>query len=247
MTLTTSDRITVGDRITGAERALAPLLAEAGIALPGGSALAGALAAELLTAPVAGGTRTGITWSATRPVTHDDTVHADVLITRVADGTVDRYVRLLDDTGTVREYGTETWRLDDPVVAQVQPALDFCTVAWGELLRARLDQDSAFGSSLSSWDGTIGLRCDDREVHLRIYKGRIVDVTRRTPHGATFTFVAPAHLWAEVVLADRDDFMRRAIAGEFSSTGDGYEYLRLTKPLNIVIAHARALAQEVWP
>ncbi len=57
----------------------------------------------------------------------------------------------------------------------------------------------------------------------------------------------PAHLWAEVVLAERDDFMRRAIGGEFSSTGDGYEYLRLTKPLHIVIAHARALAQEVRP
>lgn len=247
MTLTTSDRITVGDRTTGAERVLAPLLTETGIALPAGSVLAGALAAELLTAPVDGGTRTGTTWCATRPVAHDDTVRADVLITRVADGIVERFVRLLDDAGTVREYGTETWRLDDPSVARAQPALDFCTVAWGELLRARLDRDPAFVSSLSSWDGTIGLRCDDREVHLRIYKGRIVDVTRRTPHGATFTFVAPAHLWAEVVLAERDDFMRRAIGGEFSSTGDGYEYLRLTKPLHIVIAHARALAQEVRP
>ncbi|MCK8672475.1 hypothetical protein M1M07_15340 [Rhodococcus sp. HM1] len=247
MTLTTSDLVTVGDRIAGAARELAPLLAEAGIALPGGSALAGAIAAELLTPPIPGATRTGITWSTSRPVTHDDTVHADVLVTRVADGIVDRYVRLVDDTGTVREYGTETWRLDDPTAAPARQELDFCTAAWGELLRARLDEDAEFASSLSSWDGTIGLRCDDRELHLRIYKGRIVDVTRRTPHGATFTFVAPAHLWAEVVLAERDDFMRRAIGGEFSSSGDGYEYLRLTKPLNIVIAHARALAQEVRP
>jgi hypothetical protein len=247
MTLKTSDRIAVGDRTIGAARALAPLFAEAGPALPAGSALAGAFAAEQLTPPVPGAIRTGIAWSTSRLVTHDDTVHTDVLVTRVADGTIDRYVRLLDDTGTVREYGTETWRLDDPTAAPARPALDFCTPAWGDLLRARLDDDADFASSLSSWDGTIGLRCDDRELHLRIYKGRIVDVTRRTPHGATFTFVAPAHLWTEVVLAERDEFMRRAIAGEFSSTGNGYEYLRLTKPLNIVIAHARALAQEVRP
>ena len=247
MTLRTSDRITVGDRAAGTARALAPLLAEAGLALPGGSVLAGAFAAELLTPSVPGAVRTGLTWSTTCPVARNDTVHTDVLVTRVAAGTVDRYVRLLDDTGTVREHGTETWRFEDPAAAPAQPALDFCTAEWGELLRARLDEDRDFASSLSSWDGTIGLRCDDRELHLRIYKGRIVDVTRRTPHGATFTFVAPAHLWTEVVLAGRDEFMRRAIAGEFSSTGNGYEYLRLTKPLNIVIAHARALAQEVRP
>ncbi len=69
-------------------------------------------------------------------------------------------------------------------------------------------------------------------------------MTRRVPHGATFTFVAPAHTWVDLVLSDTDDFMRRAISGEFSSSGDGYEYLRLTKPLNTIIAHARLIARK---
>ncbi len=47
------------------------------------------------------------------------------------------------------------------------------------------------------------------------------------------------------MLSDTDDFMRRALRGEFSSAGNGYEYLRLTKPLHAIIMNARAMAREV--
>ena len=164
------------------------------------------------------------------------------MITRVSGRTARRFIRLVDATGAVRESGTETWTFDDdkPTVAE----LDFCTPAWGALLAESLSEDREFTSSLSTWDGTIGLRSGEIELHLRVYKGRIVDVTRRTPHGATFTFVASDQAWADLVLSEENDFMRRAIRGEFSSTGDGYEYLRLTKPLNTIIGHARALARK---
>ncbi|MGV9710949.1 hypothetical protein ACWDTI_09825 [Gordonia sp. NPDC003424] len=234
--------VRVGDRTDVPAQLAAQRLEVSGLCLPSESALIGRAFAELALPPVPAATRTTVHWTATHPVRLLDSVRVESVITRIADGAVSRSVRLLDETDTVREDGTETWHLD--VSRDTEAALDFCTPAWGELLRTSLEGDPAFGSSLSTWDGTIGLRCGDREVHLRIYRGRIIDVTRRVPHGATFTFVAPENLWIELVFSDHDEFMRRAIGGEFSSTGDGYEYVRLTKPLNIIIGHARRIARE---
>ncbi|MEE2030580.1 hypothetical protein [Rhodococcus chondri] len=241
---TTPSLVTVGDRTASEPRILADLLAGSGVALAAGCTVAGAVAAEILTPALPRARRTEYRWHAERAVGPDDTFTVESVVTRVAGNRIERYVRLLDDAGSVRESGTETWLLDSPEDAAPTPELDFCTAEWGAALRDSLESDRDFTSSLSTWDGTIGLRCGDRELHLRIYKGRIVDVTRRTPHGATFTFVAPAHTWVDLVLSDGNDFMRRAISGEFSSTGDGYEYLRLTKPLNTIITHARALARK---
>ncbi|QBJ97124.1 hypothetical protein ERC79_15080 [Rhodococcus sp. ABRD24] len=226
------------------------LLAESGIALPAGTSLLGPAVAELLTPPpgTSSGVREYLSWRAHDPIEPDDSVRTESMITRVvADGDttiVVRRVVLRDNVNALREEAVETWQLRDVGTALALPATDFCTDRWGVLVRDSLAADPDFASSLATWDGTIGLRCDDREIHLRVYRGRIIDVTRRTPGGATFTFVAPGHTWVDVMLGERDDFMRRAIAGEFSSTGNGYEYLRLTKPLNIIIAHARTIAQE---
>lgn len=233
--------VIVGERTVSEPATVSDVLSGAGVVVPSGSLTSGALAAELLVPPL-GGNRSRVVWSADAPVPHDAVVVADSVITRVAGRTVQRYVRLLDESGSVRESGTETWTFgsDLPTV----PELDFCTSGWGALLADSLSVDPEFTSSLSTWDGTIGLRSGETELHLRIYKGRIVDVTRRTPHGATFTFVAPDHAWVDLVSSEENDFMRRAIRGEFSSTGDGYEYLRLTKPLNTIIGHARALARK---
>ncbi|OYD61387.1 hypothetical protein [Rhodococcus sp. OK302] len=214
----------------------------------------GIVAAGLLTTPVAlGAVRTELQWSRIVAVTDLDAVGAETVITRVANRDseieVDRHVRLLDEAGNTREEGVETWIAPRTAAAGDGPGADFCTVRWGEALRESLSKDGTFADSLANWDGTIGLRCIDgpshaREVHLRIYRGRIVDVTRRTPNGATFTFITTAERWVELASAERSDFMRRAIAGEFSSSGDGYEYLRLTKPLGTIIEHARIIAKE---
>lgn len=240
----------VGDRTLSRHACVADVLAEAGVTLPDGSALLGPVVADLLlTPPAAAAARERFSWTTHDAIGPDDSVHASATTTRVAPATdhtiLVRHVHLLDDAGTVRAESVETWHLAATLPAH--PATDFCTTEWGALLRDSLAEDTDFASSLSTWDGTIGLRCDDREVHLRVYRGRVIDVTRRAPGGATFTFVAPGHTWAEVILDQHDTFMRRAIAGEFSSTGDGYEYLRLTKPLGILIAHARTIAREARP
>ena len=239
---TTTRPPTVGDRVATDPRAVADVLADAGSVAPARSPLLGALAVASLVPPVPGGVPSGFDWNAHDPVSASDVVSTDAVLTRVSGRTVRRHVRLVDATGTVRESGTETWSFDDELPAV--PELDFCTPAWGALLAESLSEDREFTSSLSTWDGAVGLRSGEVELHLRIYKGRIVDVTRRTPHGATFTFVAPDHAWVDLVLSEENDFMRRAIRGEFSSTGNGYEYLRLTKPLNMIIGHARALARK---
>jgi hypothetical protein len=208
-----------------------------------GSILAG------LTVPMPAGSRhLSSQWTSVDTIEKSTTISASTLITRVTTRhTIERVVRFTDANGSVREHGHEVWQLPDEEVVRYSSSTDFCTQSWGELLRDSLDADSEFVSALSTWDGTIGLRCTDsgtssREMHLRIYRGRIIDVTRRTPQGATFTFVAPVHTWCDLALGAKNDFMRRAISGEFSSAGNGYEYLRLTKPLNIIIAHVRGLA-----
>lgn len=249
MTVPASPR--VGDRARSRHCRVTTALTESGAVLPDGSALLGVTVADLLHPSPAPGpaVREKMSWLCHDAVRLDDSVRCESVVTRVApvgDHTVmERRVQLLDNVDAVREESFETWRL--PIAFDAVPATDFCTVDWGVLVRDSLAADAAFASSLATWDGTIGLRCDDREVHLRVYRGRIVDVTRRTPGGATFTFVAPGHTWVDVVLGAKEDFMRRAISGEFSSTGNGYEYLRLTKPLNVVIAHARSIAREAQP
>ncbi|GAB2663382.1 hypothetical protein ABI214_10370 [Prescottella soli] len=252
MSVGTTSRPTlrVGERTQSRHARVNALLAESGIALPAGTSLLGPTVAELLT-PLPGtasAVRECLSWRTHDPVDPDDSVRTESVITRVvAEGDttlVTRRVILRDNANTLREDAVETWRVRDGGTAPAVPATDFCAERWGVLVRDSLAADPDFASSLATWDGTIGLRCDDREIHLRVYRGRIIDVTRRTPGGATFTFIAPGHTWVDLMLGERNDFMRRAITGEFSSAGDGYEYLRLTKPLNIVIAHARAIAQE---
>jgi hypothetical protein len=241
--------IAVGDRSVSDTRRISELA----LSLPDTSLTGIVTAGVLAPTPAAGATRTGLQWNSASSVTGDDLVHVESVVTRVEQSgngnVVDRHVRLVDDGGTVREQGIETWLLPESSDVRHDPAVDFCTPAWGELLRESLSADPAFASSLSTWDGTVGLRCTDasgrtREVHLRIYRGRIIDVARRVPGGATFTLIVPAVTWVDLMVAEHNDFMRRAISGEFSSSGNGYEYLRLTKPLDIIIAHARTSARE---
>ncbi|KXF55997.1 hypothetical protein AXA44_35475 [Rhodococcus sp. SC4] len=247
-TLTKHRCIAVGDRsVSDARR-----VSELGLSLPEAS-LTGIGVAGVLAPATSGATRTGLQWNSQSAVADDDVVHAESVVTRIEQsetGAVfDRHVRLVDEAGSIREEGIETWRSPEPSDVRFDPAVDFCTPDWGERLRESLSTDTAFASSLSTWDGTVGLRCTDssgraRELQLRIYRGTIIDVARRVPGGATFTLIAPAVTWVDLVFAERNEFMRRAISGEFSSSGDGYEYLRLTKPLDIIIAHARSAARE---
>ncbi len=185
-------------------------------------------------------------WHYRGPVRVGDVLHLEVTIVRCHRtsrgdrGVVTRHMRLVTDAGDTVQEGTTTALLaargggPDPV------GRAFGTVAWAEALAARLDD--AFAADLATWDGTVGLRAGDDEVHLRLYRGRVLEVVSRTPRGATFVLGADAATWLELVEAPDNTFMRLAMAGRFTVTGDGYEYLRLTGALHRLVDAAREIA-----
>lgn len=256
MTAATRTAVAVGDRSSSVLTNVGDLLQQNKFPISAmmASGTVGLVFAGLSTTPAAvGADRTSVDWARIDGVAPGDSASVDTVITRILQRDsaieIDRHVQVRDSDGILLEEGLETWSAPWSVAVRSNAGTDVCTRRWGDALAESLLEDQSFADSLATWDGTLGLRCDDgshrrREVHLRIYRGRIVDVSRRTPHGATFTFVADAVRWIELVTSARNEFMGRAIRGEFSSTGDGYEYLRLTKPLGIIIEHARTIAQE---
>jgi acyl dehydratase len=190
-------------------------------------------------------------WRYLVPVHVGDTVRFEMTIIRCrrssggAAGSVRAHVALLNQAGRRAQEGTVTMEvrareIRDPDEDPVGRA--FGTTGWAEALARRLGDDQRFASAVASWDGGIGVRCGDDEVHLRIYRGRILNVSRRSPHGATFTVEADELTWTELLTGPRNDFIRRAMAGQFEVRGSGYEYLRLTKALAVLVDAAHALA-----
>jgi acyl dehydratase/putative sterol carrier protein len=183
-------------------------------------------------------------WAYRRPIRVGDVLTLDVTIVRchrtsAGDrGVVTRHMRLLADDGTTVQDGTTSALLAARGTGPDPAGRAFGTVAWAETITATLD----VAEDLASWDGTIGLRSGDDEVHLRVYRGRVIDVARRAPRGATFVLGADAATWLEIVEAPENPFMRLAMAGRFTVTGDGYEYLRLTSALHHLVDAAREIA-----
>lgn len=114
------------------------------------------------------------------------------------------------------------------------------TRAWAERIAARLNDDEAFRSATATWDGTIGVAGERDETQFRIYRGRVLEAGVRAPNGPTFTVMASDRTWAELVSGSENDFMRRAMQGAFSVRGAAYEYLRLTRAINLMVDAARA-------
>lgn len=121
---------------------------------------------------------------------------------------------------------------------------DVGTVAWGKALADELADDPAFASALASWDGAIGVRSGVDEVHLRVYRGRVIDVIRRSPLGASFVLGASRARWVDVLTGPPMEFAARQLRGEFETSGDPYEYLRCTKALALLVEAARRLAHD---
>jgi len=185
-------------------------------------------------------------WSYRRPVRVGDVLRLGVTIVRCRRtsrgdrGVVTRHLRLVTDAGDTVQEGTTAALLAARGHGPDPAGRAFGTVAWAEALAARLDD--AFAADLATWDGTVGLRAGDDEVHLRLYRGRVLEVVPRTPRGATFVLGADALTWLELVEAPANPFMRLAMAGRFTVTGDGYEYLRLTAALHRLADAAREIA-----
>ncbi|MDP9462061.1 MAG: hypothetical protein M3Q22_17995 [Actinomycetota bacterium] len=118
------------------------------------------------------------------------------------------------------------------------------TLPWGRALADRLAEQPDFRSATATWDGAIGLRSDDDQVQLRVYRGQIIEVAHRTPHGATFSVEATGHAWTDLLTGPSNDYFRRAMSSDdFRVTGNAYEYLRMTKALMTVMDAARSLAK----
>ena len=188
-------------------------------------------------------------WTYHRPIMVGDQLTLDILVVRLqADrdgdrGRVTRYNELCNADGAVVQSGTATAMVRAGGGAR-STARDVGTAPWGRALADALGKKASFVSAVASWDGTIGVRGGDHEIHLRIYRGRIIDVTPRAPHGATFTFAASDQVWADLLTAPVSRFGARLMTGEFQASGDPYEYLRLTKALEILVDTAHEIARR---
>jgi acyl dehydratase len=161
-------------------------------------------------------------------------------------GAVQWHAQVRDGDGrTVQEGSIEVVlpaRAGSDVVVDAA-GLAFCSRPWGEELARRLADDEDFRSATATWDGTIGLRAPRDQVHLRVYRGRVIEVAGRTPLGATFTLDGPERLWTELLTGPSNDFFRRAMSGDsFTVTGNAHEYLRMSRALIALVDAARELA-----
>jgi hypothetical protein len=178
------------------------------------------------------------------------TARAESTVTRwrVAEnstGVIHSDLRLSSPTGEPSERAQVVWHVpavSAPADPLTRTARDFGSLAWAQLLAERLTGDPRFAAATGSFDGSIALAVGPDEVDLRIYRGTIIEVARKSLLGATFTITASELTWVELLTGPYDDFVRFAARSAFRIRGSGFEYLRMTKAVRILVSHARELA-----
>jgi len=189
-------------------------------------------------------------WTYRAPIYVGDALSMTMTITRcrrgrdATAGVVNRHVELRNQAGEIVQQGTTAFLVPARTAGPDPVGLAFACPEWGVALAAALNEDGRFGAAVASWDGTIGLRSGSDEIQLRVYRGRVLEAVRRTPAGPTFTLAASELTWTELVTGPRNDFMRRVMLEEFTTTGNAYEYLRMTKALDLIVDAARRIGQE---
>ena len=113
---------------------------------------------------------------------------------------------------------------------------------WAELLAERLAERAEFAAATSTFDGSVELACGADSVQLRIFRGSVLGVGRSMPLGPTFSLAGEEIAWTRLLLAPRNDFIARAMRGEFVARGDRYQYVRMTKAVQAICDCARELA-----
>jgi hypothetical protein len=201
--------------------------------------------------PCRGAEAVELTWR--RPATlSSEPVRLSALVTRWrAEGSlgfVSTALRLAGPDGAEVQDATVIWQVNDTVFtdadAAARVAWDSGSVAWGQNLAARLREDPEFVSTTATFDGTIALRSGVHEVQFRVYRGQIMEVSRKSLTDFTFCVQASERTWVELLAAPRNDFLRRTVARQFSVRGNGFQYLRMHKALMIIIDRARDAASE---
>ena len=190
-----------------------------------------------------------MSWAAVRPLVPEDVVTLETTLIRMVPepggllGRVTWHHELRAASGELIGSGAAVDRLRAGNAFARDTNRDVGTVVWAEGLAELLTADESFASALGTWDGTVGVRSGNREAQFRIYRGRVIEVTRRTAHGATFTLGADDHTWVDILTADEQvPFGVLLMTGAFEVNGDPYEYLRLTKALEIIVESARSYA-----
>jgi hypothetical protein len=162
-----------------------------------------------------------------RPESDSTRIHQDVRA-MAADGSVVHTIRL-------------QWSVADTAAGHPGIA-DVGSVEWGKRLAERLSKDDGFVSSVSTFDGTIGIVSGDEQVRFRIYRGKIVETARKSLDGPTFDITADERTWVELLLGEYDDYVRLAARGRFHILGSGFQYLRMTRTVRLMVTAARAMA-----
>lgn len=184
-------------------------------------------------------------WIYRHPVRVGDTLRLEMTIVRCRRtsrgdrGVVTRHMRLVDAAGRSMQEGTTAALFDARGAGPDPVGRAFGTRAWADALVAALPAE--FAESVASWDGAVGLRAGTDEVCLRIYRGRIIEVDTRPALGPTFTVEADELTWTELITAPRNDLTRFAMTGRIGMRGNGYEYLRLTRALHLIVDAAREI------
>lgn len=154
---------------------------------------------------------------------------------------------LLDAAGSSVGEGRVSWRADvalPPAVADAWRRCDIATPEWGRALGARLGERPGFADMTRSFDGTIGVVAQDREIQLRVYRGRILEAVPKTLEGATFSVAGSDLAWTRFLLSARDDFVRRTSEGEFNGRGSSFQYLRMFKTVVTIAVEAKRMWEE---
>jgi hypothetical protein len=226
--------------------------------VPASPGPAGELELFLALPPAPGARLAGLTWAgqpSARPLAGGELLAPQSTVTRRRFGSddddvlIDTDVQLTDDSGELARRAQASWRASRSRVPAPDPSTDeIASPAWGEALAARLTADPAFTSSVSTFDGSIGLASRSSAgllaVELRIYRGAIIETGRKSLDGATYTVEADALTWTDLITGRYDDYVRLAARGSFTVRGSGFQYLRLTKTMRILVMQARQMRQE---
>lgn len=121
------------------------------------------------------------------------------------------------------------------------------TPEWADLLVENLACNTSFRRSGRTFDGSVGIRCDERSHVFRIYAGNIIDHSARPIRNPTFELGADGVTWLDLLRAGRNPFFAMATRGRFQVTGDRVEYLRMIRMLLSLLDAVRDVAPLTPP
>lgn len=189
-------------------------------------------------------------WHYTAPIRVGDTLTCSITVTRARTtsttgrGVIHRSVELSNQRGDLVQRGTSALLVRHGNDAALPLHADPGSPSWGQAIADRLESMEEFTTAVADYDGTVGIAVGDTELHLRIYRGRVLEAVRRALRGSDFTVRIPEDIWWELMTAKDNELMKQAMKGHLSTSGNGAEYLRMTRVVVLLVAAARDLYRE---